>query len=75
MHMWKGNGDIAVLFYLKGFEILYEERRGEVDTIVTEHFNDILFQKSEPANKQHTNQSKLKYQSQPLTFRQSLQII
>jgi hypothetical protein len=29
-----------------------------VKTIIMEHFNGILFHKSGPANKQHTNQSK-----------------
>ena len=33
------------------------ERIGQVKTIVMEHFNGILFHKSGPANKQHTNHS------------------
>ena len=45
MMMWKGNGNTTTSFSLKGLEILYQERRG------------ILFRKSEPANKQYTNQS------------------
>ena len=54
----EGNGNITALsFSLKGLEILYQERRGQVKTIVMEHFNGILFQKSGPANKQHSNQS------------------
>ena len=36
---------------LKGLEILHQERRGQVKTIVMEHFNSILFYKSRPANK------------------------
>ena len=38
------------------FEILHQERRGHVNTIVMEHFNGILFHKSGPANKQHSIQ-------------------
>ena len=58
MKMWKGNGNtITLLFSLKGHEILYHERRGQEKTMVMEHFNKILFHKSGPANKQHTNQS------------------
>jgi hypothetical protein len=45
-----------LLFSLKGLEILFQERRGQVKTLLMEHFN-ILFHKSGPANKQHTNQS------------------
>jgi len=55
---WKGNGKTAtLLFSIKGLEILHKERRGQVKTIVMEHFNDILFHKSGPVNKHHTNQS------------------
>ena len=58
MKMWKGNGNTTtLLFSLKRLEILHKERRGQVKTIVMEHFNSILFYKSGPANKQHTNQS------------------
>ena len=40
MKMWKGNGNITtLLFSLKGHEILYQERRGQVKTIVMERFN------------------------------------
>ena len=57
MRVWKGIGNTTtLLFSLKGLEILHQERRGQVKTIVMEHFNDILFHKSGPANKQHTNQ-------------------
>ena len=56
--LWTGNGNTAaLLFSLKALEIFHLERRGQVKTIVMEHFNGILFHKSEPANKQHTNQS------------------
>jgi hypothetical protein len=48
--MWNGNGNTTtLLFSLKGLEILHQERRGKVRTIVMEHFNDILFHKSGPA--------------------------
>jgi hypothetical protein len=58
LKMWKGIGNTTtLLFSLKGLEILHQERRGQVKTIVMEHFNGILFHKSGPANKQHTNQS------------------
>ena len=58
MKMWKRNGNTtALLFFLKGFEILHQERRGQVKTIVMEHFNGILFHESGLANKQHTNHS------------------
>ena len=40
----------------KGLEIVHQERRGQVKAIVVEHFSGILFHKSGPANKQHTNQ-------------------
>ena len=42
----------------KPLEIVHQERRGQVKTIVMEHFNDILFHKSGLANKQHTNHLK-----------------
>ena len=58
MKMRKRNGNTnALLFSLKLLEILDQERRGQVKTIVMEHVNGILFHKSRPANKQHTNQS------------------
>ena len=54
MKMWKGNGNtITLLFSLNGFEILLQERRGQVETILMEHFNGIHFHKSGPPNKQH----------------------
>ena len=60
MKMWKGNGNTTtLLFSLKRRETVHQERRGQVKTIVMEHFNGILFHKSGPANKQHTNQPNL----------------
>jgi hypothetical protein len=54
----KGNGNTTtLLFSLKGLDILDQERRGQAKTIKMEHFNEILFYKFRPANKQHTNQS------------------
>jgi hypothetical protein len=56
--MWKGNRDTTtLLFSLIEVEILYQDGRGQVNTLVMEHFNIILFHKSGPANKQHANQS------------------
>ena len=50
MKMWKGNGNTTtLLFSLKGLEIVHQERRGQVKTIVMEHFH-----KYGPANKQHS---------------------
>ena len=40
----------------KALDILHQERRGQVKTIVMKHFNGIIFHKSGPVNKQHTNQ-------------------
>jgi hypothetical protein len=52
----KGNGNTnALLFSLKILEIVHQERRGQVKTILMEHFDGILFDKSGPANKQYTN--------------------
>jgi hypothetical protein len=48
-----------IVISLKGLEILHQERRGQLKTIVMDHFNGILFHKSGPANKQHTNQSSI----------------
>jgi hypothetical protein len=56
MKMWKGDCNTTTLFVsLKGFEIVHQERRGKVKTIVMEHINGILFHNSGPANKQYTN--------------------
>ena len=46
-----------IIIFLKGLEILHQERRGQVKTIVMEHFISILFHKFGAANKQHTNQA------------------
>ena len=48
-----------IIISLKGLEILRLERRGQVKTLVIENFNGILFHKSGPANKQHTNESSI----------------
>ena len=56
MKMWKGSGSATtLLFSLKRLEIVNQERRGQVKTIVMEHFNGIFFHKYGPANKQQTN--------------------
>ena len=52
--MCKGNGN-ALSFSLKKLEIVHQERKEQVKTIVMEHFDGILFPKSGPANKQHNN--------------------
>jgi hypothetical protein len=58
MKMWKENGNTTTfLFFLKGLEIVQQERRGQAKIIVMEHFNCILFHKYGPANKQRINQS------------------
>ena len=55
--MWKRNGNTTtLLFSPKTLEIVHQERRGQVKTMVMEHFNGILFHKYGPANKQYTNQ-------------------
>ena len=54
MKMWKGNGNTTTFPWK---EILNQERREQVKTIVMEHFNGILFHKSGLANKQRTNHS------------------
>ena len=58
MKMWKGNWNTTkLLFSLKKLQILQQERRGQVKTILMEYLNSILFHKSGPDNNQHTNQS------------------
>ena len=53
--MWKGNGDIiTLLFSPKRLEILQQERREEVNTITTEHFNSNISNLIGPAVIQHT---------------------
>jgi hypothetical protein len=56
MKMWKGNRNTIPLFSLQRLEIVHQERRGQVKTVVLERFNGILLQKSGPANKQQTKQ-------------------
>ena len=51
MKIWKKNENTTTLFYMKGLET-FQERREQVNTIMMEHFNSILFYKSEPAKKQ-----------------------
>jgi hypothetical protein len=56
MKVWKGKGNTTtLLFYPKELEILHKEKRGQVNTIVMEHFNGILSHKSGPPDNQHTN--------------------
>ena len=57
MEMWKGKGNTILLFSLKELEILHQERRGQVKTMVMEHFNGICFLEPGSANKQHTKQT------------------
>ena len=43
----KGNENATILlFSMTGLEILHQERRGQVKTIVMEYFNGILLHKS-----------------------------
>ena len=57
MEIWKGKGNrITLPFSLKGLEILHQKRRGQVNTILIEHFKSILFHKFRPTNKLHTYQ-------------------
>ena len=54
----RGNGNsVILLFSFKKFEIVHKKGRGQVNAIVIEYFNNILFPKSAPIKKQHTNQS------------------
>ena len=46
LEMWKEDNKIP--------KILHQEIRGQVKTIVMEHFKSILFHKYRSANKQHT---------------------
>jgi hypothetical protein len=47
MKMWKGNENTTTL----PFRNLYQERKAQMNTVVMEHFNSILFQKSGSANR------------------------
>ena len=70
MRMWKGNGNTTTLtFSLKGLDILHQERRGQVNTIVIEHCNSNVFHKSGTANKQRSNQSIIYKASCILSYR------
>ena len=58
MKMRKGNGNtITILSSLEGLEMLYQERREQMNTIVMESFHSMLLYKSGPANKQDICQS------------------
>jgi hypothetical protein len=46
-----------ITIFLKGLEILHRKRRGQVNTMVMDHFNSILFHKSTVLNKQQIYQS------------------
>ena len=46
----KNGNTTTLLFFLKGLEILHQERKGHVNIIGMEHFNSILSHKSEPGN-------------------------
>jgi hypothetical protein len=49
--IWKGNWNTTtLLFSQKELEIVHQERRGQVKTIVIEHFNGIFFHNSGPTN-------------------------
>ena len=48
--------NLTHIFSLKSLEILHQERRVQLNSTVMEPFNSILFHKSEPVNKQYTNQ-------------------
>ena len=56
---WRCGKELGILHYYYFSWKCLKERRGQVKTIVMEHFNGILFYKSGPANKQHTNQSSI----------------
>ena len=48
---------ITLLFSLNGLKILYQQRSGQVKTIVIKHFNAILFHNPLLLKNQHNNQS------------------
>ena len=55
--MSKGNGNTTtLLFSLKRLQILHQERRGQVKTIVSENFNSILSHESGFVNMEQTYQ-------------------
>ena len=43
-----------IIFFLEGLGILHQQRRGQVKSVVMEHFSSIVFHNSGPANKQLT---------------------
>ena len=47
---------------------LHQERRGQVNKIVMDHFKSILLEKSGPANKQHTYRSIIDARGQTLRY-------
>ena len=56
MNMWKGIGNTTtLLFSTKELEIL--QKKWQLNIMVMEHFNSMLFRNSGPVNKQHTYQS------------------
>jgi hypothetical protein len=58
IQMWNVNGNTTTLLHsLKGFEILHQERREQVNTILMEHFNSIVFHMARHVNNQHTYKS------------------
>ena len=44
---------------VKGLAILRHERREQVNSIIMEHFKNIIFHNFEPVNKQHVYQSSI----------------
>jgi len=40
-----------IIIFLKGLDILHQERRGQVNAMVLEHFKNIPFHKFVPASK------------------------
>ena len=56
------NGNTTIsLFSMNGLEILRQERRGKLKSMLMERFNGILFHKSGPASKRNTNNHVLEY--------------
>ena len=57
----QGHEDVDWKWEYYRLEMLHQERRGQVNTIVMEQLNSILFHMSRPANKQHIYQSIIDY--------------
>ena len=54
---WRYAKELEILpFPLKDLKLYMKKEEDKWKTLVMEHFNGILFHKSGPANKQHTNQ-------------------